>query len=72
MWQLLRTARTLDAERRQVLRESVDTGTNEDESGIGRVWAAGFHHVTARSWQAFLKLRTVYFFCFPFIFFGPR
>jgi len=25
------------------------TGTNEDESSIGRVWAAGFHHVTARS-----------------------
>jgi hypothetical protein len=28
---------------------SVDTGTKEDESSTGRVWAAGFHHVTARS-----------------------
>ena len=25
------------------------TGTKEDESSIGRCWAAGFHHVTARS-----------------------
>jgi hypothetical protein len=24
-------------------------GTMEDESSTGRVWAAGFHHVTARS-----------------------
>jgi hypothetical protein len=24
-------------------------GAKEDESSIGRVWAAGFHHVTARS-----------------------
>jgi hypothetical protein len=24
-------------------------GAKEDESRIGRVWAAGFHHVTARS-----------------------
>ena len=31
------------------LRESVVTGTKEDESSIGRIWAAGFHHVTARS-----------------------
>jgi hypothetical protein len=27
----------------------VGTGTKEDESSTGRVWAAGFHHVTARS-----------------------
>jgi hypothetical protein len=26
----------------------VGTGTKEDESSIGRVWAAGFHRVTAR------------------------
>ena len=25
------------------------TGTKEDEPGTGCVWAAGFHHVTARS-----------------------
>jgi len=31
------------------LRGSVGTGTEEDESSTGRVWAAGFHHVTARS-----------------------
>jgi len=36
------------------LRRSVGTGTKEDESSTGRVWAAGFHHVTARSvWRAF-------------------
>jgi len=28
---------------------SVGTGTKEDESSTGHVWAAGFHHVTARS-----------------------
>ena len=28
---------------------SVGTGTQEDESSTGRDWAAGFHHVTARS-----------------------
>jgi hypothetical protein len=27
----------------------VSTGTKEDESSTGGVWAAGFHHVTARS-----------------------
>ena len=31
------------------LRRSVGTGTKEDESSTGRVRAAGFHHVTARS-----------------------
>jgi hypothetical protein len=31
------------------LRVSVGTGTKEDESRSGRIWAAGFHHVTARS-----------------------
>jgi hypothetical protein len=45
----MRTARTLEAEWRQVLQGSVGTGTKEDESSTGRVWAAGFHHVTARS-----------------------
>ena len=28
------------------LRRSVGTGTKEDESSTGRVWAAGFHHVS--------------------------
>jgi hypothetical protein len=31
------------------LRGSVGTGTKEDEFSNGRVWTAGFHHVTARS-----------------------
>ena len=31
------------------LRGSVSTGTKEDESSTGRIWAAGFHRVTARS-----------------------
>jgi len=38
------------------LRESVGTGTKEDESSTGRLWGAGFHHVTARSrWSRVLK-----------------
>jgi len=35
---------------------SVGTGTTEDESSAGRVWAAGFHHFTARSAWRVLKL----------------
>ena len=31
------------------LRGSVGTAEKEDESSTGRVWAAGFHNVTARS-----------------------
>jgi hypothetical protein len=31
------------------VRGSVSTGKKEDESSSGRVWATGFHHVTARS-----------------------
>jgi hypothetical protein len=42
--QLMRTARTLEAEWKQVLRGSVGTGAKEDRSSTGRVWAAGFHH----------------------------
>jgi hypothetical protein len=30
-------------------RFNMGTGTKEGESSTGRVWAAGFHHVTARS-----------------------
>jgi hypothetical protein len=36
----MRTARTLEAEWRQVLRGSVSTAGKEDESSTGRVWAA--------------------------------
>jgi hypothetical protein len=36
---------------------SVGMGTKEVESSTGRIWAAGFHHVTARSCLArILKL----------------
>jgi hypothetical protein len=31
------------------LRGSLGTGTKKDESSTERLWAAGFHHVTARS-----------------------
>jgi hypothetical protein len=31
------------------LRGSVSTGTKEVKSNTGRFWAAGFHHITARS-----------------------
>jgi len=31
------------------LRGSVGTETKGEESSTGRVWTAGFHHVTARS-----------------------
>jgi hypothetical protein len=69
---LMRTARMLEAEWRQVLRRSVTTGAKEDESSTGRVWAAGFHHVTARSRLArVLKLMNSLFISFPG-FFGPR
>jgi hypothetical protein len=45
----MQTARTLEAEWRQVLRGSVSTEAKEDESSTGRVWASEFYHVTARS-----------------------
>jgi hypothetical protein len=53
------------------LRGSVGTVTKEDESSTGRVWAAGFHHVTARSrLERVFKLMKLYFFNFQ-NFFGP-
>jgi hypothetical protein len=45
----MRTARMLEAEWRQVLWGSMSMGAKEDEASTGRVWAAGFRHVTARS-----------------------
>jgi hypothetical protein len=40
----------------------VSTGAKEGESSIGRVWAAGFYHVTARSRLAgILKLNNSLF-----------
>jgi hypothetical protein len=56
-WQLMLTARMLEAEWRKVLKGSMGTGTKEDESSTGSVWAAGFHHVMTRSHLAcILKL----------------
>jgi hypothetical protein len=43
----MRTAKTVEAEWRQVLLGSVGMGTKEVESSTGHVWGAGFHHVTA-------------------------
>jgi hypothetical protein len=62
MRQLMRTARTLQAEWRQVLRGSMGTGTKEDVLSTGCVLAAGFHHVTVRSRLArVLKLTNRFF-----------
>jgi hypothetical protein len=53
----MQTARMLEAEWRQVLQGCMGTGADEDESFTGRIWAAGFHYVTARSHLAqILKL----------------
>ena len=38
------------------LRGSVGTGTKEDKSSTGHVWAAGFHHVTACSRLAHFEM----------------
>jgi len=46
---VIRTARTLEAEWRQVCEEAWVRGTRRDKSISGRVWVAGFHHVTTRS-----------------------
>jgi len=48
-------------------------GTKEDESSTECVWAAGFHHVTARSHLArVLKLMSRLFLEFSKFFFGLR
>jgi hypothetical protein len=39
----------LEAEWRQVLQGSMSMEAKEDESSTGCFWAAGFHHVMARS-----------------------
>jgi hypothetical protein len=67
----MRTARTLEADCRQVLRGRVSTGAKEDESSTGHVWAAGFHHVTALSRLAgVLKLTNLLFLEFSNFFSG--
>jgi hypothetical protein len=67
--QLMRTARTIEAEWRQVIRGSVGTEIKEDESSTSRFRAVGFHHVTARSRLAVvLELMNCFFFKFPTFF----
>jgi hypothetical protein len=61
----------LEAEWRQVLWGSVSTGAKEDESIIGRIWAAGLHHVIAHSCLAcILKLMNCLLFKFSNFFSG--
>jgi hypothetical protein len=45
----MRTARTLEAEWRQVLQASVSAGAKEDESSTGHIWADGLRLVMTRS-----------------------
>ena len=53
------------------LRGIVATGTKEDESSTGRVWAAGLHHVAARSRLARVwKLLNRFFISFSNFFSG--
>jgi hypothetical protein len=71
----MRTARTLEADWWLVLLGGVSTGANEDESSTGRVWGAGFHHVTDRSRLARVLKLTNRLFCISLIFqffFRPR
>jgi hypothetical protein len=57
----MRTARTIEAEWRQVLGRNVSTGAKEDESSTGHVRAARFHHVMACSQLSrILKLTTTF------------
>jgi hypothetical protein len=46
---LMPTARTLEEEWNQVLRESMGTVTKADETSTGCIWAAGDHYVAVRS-----------------------
>jgi hypothetical protein len=63
------TSRMLEAELRQVLLGSVSTGAKEDESSTERIWAAGFHLVTAGSCLAgVLKRMNSLFFNFQIFF----
>jgi hypothetical protein len=47
--QQMPTARTLEEEWNQVLRESLGTVTKADENTTGCIWAAGDHYVAVRS-----------------------
>ena len=54
------------------LPRNVGTGTKEDELSTGRVWAAEFHRVTARSGLARVLKIMNHFFNFPYLFFSDR
>jgi hypothetical protein len=43
------TARTLEEEREQVLRESVGKVAKKNETSNVWIWASGFHYVAART-----------------------
>jgi hypothetical protein len=65
----MQTARTLEEDWRQVVRGSMGTGTKEDGSSTGCIWAAGFNHVTTRSHMArILKLMNCLFLNFQISF----
>jgi hypothetical protein len=64
------TARTLEADWRQVVRGSVNTEAEEDESSTGHFWAAGFYHIMAHSCLACILKLTNRLFNFQFFFSG--
>jgi hypothetical protein len=64
--QLMRTARMLEAEWRQVVYGSLSRGAKEDASITGSVWAAEFYHDMARSHLVHVLKFTNSFFNFPF------
>jgi hypothetical protein len=51
---------------------NVGVGTKEGESNTGRVWAAGFHHVTARSCLARFETNEPFIYLIFQIFFPGR
>jgi hypothetical protein len=64
----MRTARTLEAEWKYVLRGSVSTGAKEDELSTERGGAAGFHNVAVSSRLAGVgNKRTIYLFIFQML-----
>jgi hypothetical protein len=56
----------------QVLRGSVGIETKEDESSTGCSWAAGFHHVMARSCLAHSEIYELFISLIFKLFFGMQ
>ena len=68
---LIQTARTLEAEWWQILRESVGTGTKKMSQVLGAFGLLDFTMLRPfLAWRAFWNLWTVHFFNFPNIFSG--